>query len=255
MYLGIDAGFSAQGRSTGLCLIDPFAKNPVRSIHVRTAETTAAITDLLSSRAPIAASIDGPLLLSNSGLRFTTANRYRECERMLSGGIFQKRCKPGATNTPRGFALHRQATSIANFLLRTFPGIIIHEAFPNAFLGVMLPDSAFRVPIRRGIKSDVFWENCVNGTTLMRRLLNRLFPGTLAIRLLKAATKLNDHDERAAFVCALVARGSETQANFMVGNGADGAISLPPANCIQPWALDELRIRCGPTGNTGAILA
>jgi hypothetical protein len=126
---------------------------------------------------------------------------------MLSGGIFQKRCKPGATNTPRGFALHQQATSIANFLLRTFPGIIIQEAFPNAFLGVMLPDSAFQVPIRRGIKSDVFWEKCVVKTVLMRELLKRLFPSRLAIKLLEAATELNDHDERAAFVCALVARG------------------------------------------------
>ena len=241
MYLGIDVGFSAKGRTTGLCSIDPFATNPVRSVHVRTAETSEAIDKLLLSKSPVAASIDGPLLWSKSRLRFTTANQYRECERMLSGGIFQKRCKPGSTNSPRGFALHKQATLIANFTLRKFPGILIQEAFPNAFLGVMLPDTAFQRPIRRGIKSDVFWEYCVKKSRLIHRLLEHLFARNTADRIFECIGPLKNHDERAAFVCALVARGAELKVNFIVTGGQDGAISLPPGAFIKPWASQALQ--------------
>jgi hypothetical protein len=129
MYLGIDVGFSREVRSTGICVIDPMASSPVRSAHVKTNDTFGAIRELLSKGSPLAIGIDGPLIPRSLPHRgFLTASRYRNCERMLSGGIFQKRCKPGPTNSPRGYSLHKQSTSIANRLQRMYPSIQIARA-------------------------------------------------------------------------------------------------------------------------------
>lgn len=245
MYLGIDVGFSTQVRSTGVCVIEPSAREPVRCAHVRTRETFGAMEDLLARREPVAVAIDGPLVpVGSPCASFTEVNRYRNCERLLSGGIFQKRCKPGPTNSPRGLALHRQATKIANVLLGQFPRAVIAEAFPNAFMGVMLSDAAFQSPIRRGIKSDVFWTHCVRHTSLMQKLLGHLFERRTAKRIFEQVAPLENHDERAAFICALVARGAEQKVNHLIGDDADGRIALPPVIFIKPWALSALASRC-----------
>lgn len=107
----------------------------------------------------------------------------------------------------------------------------------------MLPDSVFKKPIRRGIKSDVFWAHCVRHTSLMRRLLEHLFKRSLGVKLFEHGARLDDHDERAAFVCALAARGAELKSNFVVGDGIDGTIALPPGQFIQPWAREILLAR------------
>jgi hypothetical protein len=245
-FLGIDAGFSATSRSTGVCVIDPGASAPVRALHVKTAEATSAIHKLLDGAEPIAISIDGSLV-AGSGLTgaaaYVTVNRYRRCEQLLSGGIFQKRCKPGSTSTPRGLALHHQATFLANHLGTVFPKTAISESFPNAFLGVMLPDSVYKTAIRRGIKSDVFWEECAAPGRPMRRLLTSLLAAEGG-KVFRASRKLTNHDERAAFVCALAAAASHQAKAFLVDGGADGAFVLPPERFIQPWALEPLKMRC-----------
>lgn len=248
VYLGVDAGFSATARTTGLCVIEPDAPLPVRAVHVRTAETISAISHLLGDARPAAISIDGSLvseLSANGGSRYITVNRYRRCEQMLSGGIFQKRCKPGATNTPRGLALHRQATLLANHLSGLFPQAVISESFPNAFLGVMLPDSSYARSIRRGVKSDVFWEHCGRDGGPMRRLLAYLL-GRPGAKVFGQSRGLGHHDERAAFVCAVTAIASHQRKAFLVDGGVDGAFALPPERFIQPWAGAVLRARCAP---------
>lgn len=254
MYLGVDVGFSTQVRSTGICVIEPSEKVPVRCAHVRTHETFGAMDDLLARKHPVAVAIDGPLVpVGSPCASFTEVNRYRNCERLLSGGIFQKRCKPGPTNSPRGLALHRQATLIANKLMRQFPGTVIAEAFPNAFLGVMLSDDAFQSPIRRGIKSDVFWDHCVRRTSVMRRLLGHLFAERAARRIFEQIAPLENHDERAAVICAIVARGAEMKANLLVGDHADGAISLPPHRFIKGWARKVLMNRVANYSPSGSF--
>ncbi len=246
VFLGIDAGFSATVRSTGVCVLQPGSSKPVRCQHVKTQFTTAAIEGLLAGVAPYATSIDGPLVASalNAGDRYMMINRYRRCEQLLSGGIFQKRCKPGPTNSPRGQALHRQATLLANQMLALFPQTLISESFPNAFMGVMLPDSVYRKAIRRGIKSDVFWEYCMGSSRLMVRLISHVF-GSQGAAIFRECRKLDDHDERAAFICALTASIAHEDQAFLVDGGADGAIVLPPEKFIQPWAIEVLRARCG----------
>lgn len=242
MYLGIDVGFSNNVRSTGICIIDQTAAAPVQCAHVGTNETFRAIADLLKHRKPLAISLDGPLVPTRTGaLRFRLARRYRSCERLLSGGIFQKRCKPGPTNSPRGFSLHQQTTALANGLIRKFPRTLIQESFPNAFLGVQLPSSSFQTPIRRGIKSDVFWRHCVEQKQLAS-LIGFLFKKN-AGAIHEAAAALDNHDERAAFVCAMTACGAHRNVNSLIGNGKDGSIALPPKEFIQKWAWDAITER------------
>jgi len=227
-------------RSTGLCTIQVAAAEPIRCSHVTAPQTVVEIQRLMEEHRPAYASIDGPLVMGTR-TPYKTINHYRRCEQILSRGVFQKRCKPGPTNSPRGRDLHHQATAIANHVSKRFPGIGIVEAFPNAFLGVMLPDEVFREPIRRGIKSDVFWNYCVNQSNLMSRLLSHLFERDGKL-LFDRCRQIHNHDERAAFICAMTARGTHIGEASIVAGGQDGAIALPPRNFLQPWARTALAL-------------
>jgi hypothetical protein len=113
----------------------------------------------------------------------------------------------------------------------------------------MLPDSAYTGSIRRGVKSDVFWNYCVVKSDFMRRLLKNLFPSAVD-RIFLGCRKLEDHDERAAFICALTARSTYLGTGFLVDGGWDGAISLPPEKFLQPWAKTILQLRCADRRTT-----
>jgi predicted nuclease with RNAse H fold len=98
-----------------------------------------------------AIAIDGPLVPTA-----TNSERViRRCERLLSKDSFGKRCKPGFSHFGTGLRLRKAATTIASEMsdYRRHSGVRVVEAFPNAFLGVMLDDkthAAFeRIP--RGI--------------------------------------------------------------------------------------------------------
>lgn len=239
VYLGIDAGYSKTVRSTGICVLRPGTPKPIVAVRVWADETLQAVESILAGDIPTAIGIDAPLVPIEGKALYRLSRKYRECERHLSGGVFQKRCKPGPTNSPRGYALHRQATKVANVLATQFEGSPISEAFPNAFLGVMLPDKVFCRWIPRGKKSDEFWAHCFISQGSMWKLLPALF-GRDAREIFYAARLVTNHDERAAVVCALTARC----AHAGIGSpctGQDGEIILPPAGFIQPWAKDHLR--------------
>lgn len=236
--LGVDIGFSRQVASTGICVVSPLHTTPIRCVHVRTDRTLDAIQELLGNERPTSISIDGPLVPGKKRGVYNIIDGYRSCERLLSGGIFQRRCKPGPTNSPRGQALHRQATKVAIALSAAFPKAPIHEAFPNAFLGVMMSPNVFRKPIRRGIKSDVFWQAGIKNKVL-HRLLVHLYRGH-APKLVPHWEKINNHDERAAFICALTARAVETRSSLLIEGDGDGAFALPPRSFVQRWALAAL---------------
>jgi predicted nuclease with RNAse H fold len=234
--LGIDIGFSKTSASTGICVISANHKQPIRTAHVTTAQTLPAVRRLLAGERPTTISIDGPLvsMKSKGGALFQLVNHYRECEKNLSGGIFQKRCKPGPTNCPRGQGLHRQATMVAETMSVEHPTAAIWESFPNAFLGVMMPDAVFRRKIRRGIKSDIFWQQGLR-RGILGRLVDSLYDEQ-GHALPRRWRQIKNHDQRAAFICALAARAAELGMATHIGNGLDGRIVLPSGEFIQPWA-------------------
>lgn len=230
MFLGIDVGYSQVQRSTGVCAIRSDGKG-LTSVHVRAGDTLEAIAAIIGDTIPKTIGINGPLIPDLNSFIFSP--RYRVCEQNLSRGIILRRCKPGSSNSPRGIALHRQTTKIANWLRARFPLAPIVEVFPNAFLGVMADDSDFRFPILRRTKSDFFWQRTIRRNAGLDRLISSVFL-TNVDQLKRRLRRIENHDERAAATCAIAAKAAaRKQCLRIVG---DGAFLMPPKKFIQPWA-------------------
>ncbi|MBI0539654.1 hypothetical protein D9599_29565 [Roseomonas sp. KE2513] len=111
----------------------------------------------------------------------------------------------------------------------------VAEAFPNAFLGVMLPDPV-AVAASRADRSDVFFRHLVEDGTL-ECLMAHLLPGRhLALRL----GDVTNHDDRAALICAVTAL-CVAVGDFTAVDDADGWIVLPPRRFVQDWARADLK--------------
>ncbi len=111
----------------------------------------------------------------------------------------------------------------------------IVEAFPTSFMGVMLrkPQS---IKANRGNRSDLFFEALVSNDRL-ESLLTHLLPNH------KSATRLSDitdHDERAAFICAITALCVHQR--FPAVGDHDGWIILPPKTFVSHWAWKLLLV-------------
>ena len=206
--------------------------------------------------------IDGPLARN-----LNKVNRYRSADALLSRGHFQRRGKPGPTNSPTGRDLHAHATKLAMLVLNLqSEGYFdlqdadhpdhIHEAcilevFPTSFLAVLLTDADHTAvadqyahsKVPRGMKSDKFWEKAIE----MRAL--QCLVQTLTGFKPEGLESIKDHDHRAAFICALAALCVAKNQYVAVGDPEDGHIVLPPI--LQPWAEDSLRKNVGSVRKLG----
>jgi hypothetical protein len=239
-FLGIDVGYSQTRRSTGLCLLTlDDTQLSWRCLNTGANEETR-LEDLrwLAPRGTFIAGvgIDGPL---TSGLR--VVSHYRTSDALLSRGVFRNRGKPGQTSVPSSQKLHQHATLLARLCLRleeeghwrlganplpdpVHPKCLL-EVFPNAFLSVLLPDSAFvEIGLLRRKASDLFWEAAVREGYL-ERLLNLLVPGVVHQQ---PFADVIDHDHRAALACALSALAVCRGRYVACGDPLDGDIVLPP---------------------------
>lgn len=243
-YLGIDVGYSPSEDRTGLCLITlehGHFRWHCRNTGSQKARRLADLRDLIPKGATISAvGIDGPLTTD-----FQLINRYRAADAFLSRKSFWKRCKPGPTHGGSGPDLHRHATKLAKLVLelnedgylrvedaghpKRIHQLRVVEAFPNAFLGVLLSDAIFKDlgHIKRGKKSDRFWETAVHegNEGILMRLIQHLDD---QIRLDKPLDSITNHDHRAAFICALTGLCVARNKYVSVGDPEDGNICLPP---------------------------
>jgi hypothetical protein len=143
--LGVDVGFSETRKTTGLaCFSDAGVHVTVTgsSWSERKRDLPAGITFRL-------AALDAPIVPTSG------ADRRRGCEYIFYGGAFAKRCRPGLSHHGRGLQLrHAGARAASDFakILSADPlsygphvlaGIPIVEAFPNTFMGVLLPEGRF----------------------------------------------------------------------------------------------------------------
>jgi predicted RNase H-like nuclease len=241
--VGIDVGLSFIDRTTGICLTtsngDAFLVGHVYADRASRMD----FLDRPTRNGPLdVVAIDGPLL---PGLR--PVDRRRNCERAFVCAPFQRRCKPGESHVRgTGQALRRAAADAAHHVAELtsrgdagipFPRVVevnIVEAFPNAFLGVLLPEAAFdSIPTGRGQKFDGLFE-AAKSRTILPRLLNDV--GWPDDGLAQALVENTQHDERAALICALTAvcvwRGRYTA----VGDAEGGWFLLPPWDLWQQWA-------------------
>lgn len=234
--LGIDVGFSERRKTTGIA---SYRFGQGVRLHCVGSLTEHRAEALRDGGLYDAIAIDGPIVPDMS-----TA---RGCERILSRGLFGARCKAGFSHFGTGLKLRHAATVIAGEMSsrRTARAPVV-EAFPNAFLGVMLDDAAYRrlgTPIPRGRKSDIFFAQTVADgrfETLFTclgwddgRLLGEIM--SLASVPTRAA-----HEHRAALVCVVTAACALSEKAEYIGDVAGGYICLPPKALWADWALRAL---------------
>ncbi|CAO4136650.1 hypothetical protein [Methylorubrum extorquens] len=199
-----------------------------------------------------AAAFDGPLRRS-----LDIIGRYRAAERMLTRRFQPLIGKPGQSSAPVGKLLNEHANACAQIALSRCDlalaehDIRIHEraiveAFPSAFLGLLIDDPA-ALNARRGDRSDTFYQHLA-ACGGIERLLSHFLPDRSLNEPLSTVT---NHDDRAALVCTLTALCVAAGDYTAVGD-EDGWIVLPPASLQPAWAKALLQ-RNADEERTGSL--
>ena len=169
-------------------------------------ERERVIAQVAGIRPIVAAAFDGPFRRG-----FDIIGRYRTAERMLTRRLRPLIGKPGQSSAPIGKLLNQHANECVHHVVAhsdvqsaTHRVPIDHralvEAFPSAFLGVMIKDPQ-HLNVRRGDRSDTFFQHLASAG-----VLNSLIGYCLTERRLVLDLNLVvNHDDRAALVCALTA--------------------------------------------------
>jgi hypothetical protein len=205
------------------------------------------------------AALDAPILPEHQG------EPHRACESIFYGGAFWNRCRPGLSHHGRALALRRAgaetAPQFATLLsgLRLVPELEVHrdsaivEAFPNTFLGVLLPEAVYKHCDRfsNERKSDWMFRKAAERGTFQALLggLGWTEAETLQ-KFLEQAGPHGDHDARAALVCLLTAGFAVSGNAVVVGDPTHGWFWLPPKSFWEPWAWAALdlqlrKLKCG----------
>jgi hypothetical protein len=240
--IGVDVGFSAARRSSAICRLD-WSLNTVEweidRFRALEAERTRAIANVATGHLIAAAAFDGPVRKG-----FDLIGRYRTAERMLTRRLGRLIGKPGQSSAPVGKLLNFHANECARELVAHCEVMdarhesridrkALVEAFPSSFLGMMIPNPAELVT-KRGDRSDKFFEVLLE-TGRLRELIDYLFPGR---RIAMELSRIVNHDDRAAYVCALTA-ACVASGDFVATGDDDGWICLPPRSFIEPlqWSM------------------
>ena len=232
LVLGIDVGCSDARPSTCFCAVtwtQEIAQIEFRLTTAHDDRRAEAISRLVVDRPVAGVAIDGPLTKG-----FAQIEYYRAAEAVLSRGPLQKRGKPGQTSSPLGKALHAHSLAIANQVSRlalvddathrhSIHTTRIVEAFPNLYLGALVPETALE-PLRRNA-SDVYWTTTALNSNLLMRHFRKLLPGR---QIQIDCVAIRNHDQRAGLVCALTALAVVQGIQVAVGDPEGGDIMLPP---------------------------
>ncbi len=241
---GIDVGFSVTRPSTGMCR-SGHGGFSVRHTHCNALSRQAIFPPVLSFDV---LAIDGPVLPGG-----ILDCHLRTCEHLFQFNPFRQRCKPGLSHgRGQGQAFRQASCDVAvqfhaqtkeDNLRAEFPrvrrGKNIVEAFPNAFLGVMLTDDVYEGMPRpkRGKKFDWLLDQalCHGRIEAAQQTIGWEDPDFWG-----AANNNRQHDERAALVCAMTAACVLAGKYVAVGEPASGYFFLPPWCLWERWAKDGL---------------
>jgi hypothetical protein len=116
----------------------------------------------------------------------------------------------------------------------TVVGAAIVEAFPNAFLGVALPDDVYVSAPRfaRGKKFDWLYDQWIQ-----RGLFSACVTRTgLPLELAETCHREKDHEKRAALVCLLTAAFAAMGQAEAIGDPLTGYFFLPDQELWAVWA-------------------
>jgi hypothetical protein len=237
--MGVDVGFSATRPTTGIACLDG------DRLAVACAGTSwmTRHTQIPAGFRPDVIAFDGPLI--SDGVAETAA---RACERIFVRAPFDRRCKLALSHWGSGLELKRAARDAREQFSRTLAskrakhlsrdGPIV-EAFPNAFLAVLIPDETLTHAPRlaRGRRFDWLYEQFVTSGKLEAELSADLELTGGVWRRLRAE---KHHDKRAALICLLTAAFAAKGTATMVGEATGGWLCLPPLRRWQPWAISGL---------------
>lgn len=255
--LGVDVGFSLTRPTTGIAWLDG---NSAGACVARSTWEERRRT-LPEGFYATHLALDGPLLPQGP-----SDSQVRACERALSQAPFHNRCKPGLSHFGTGhrfrLASSEACSQFACLLDTTSPngprghvrlGGPIVEAFPNAFLGVLLPEEAFVAapPLRRGRRFDWLYDQ-VAKSGRVEELLDHFFG--LPPPLWEGIRGETNHEKRAAWICLLTAALAERGVEHMVGDPVGGWFCLPPLTLWEPWARGGLDRIWGCSGRDRRVL-
>lgn len=242
--LGVDVGFSKTRKTTGVAYIDGSTVD-VWKAGTSWEERKALIAEGFR---PDVIAIDGPLVPATSDPLIR-----RTCEVMFIRKPFARRCKPGLSDSGYGLQLRRAASETCSQFRQLLddsdgsptraaitPRGPVVEAFPNAFLAVLLPEEAFSSTVnpKRGKRFDLLYQQVVDNKKLVAKLKQELrLPGTFW----KLFAAEQDHEKRAALVCLLTAAFAARGTAKLVGDSRGGWFWLPPTHLWEPWAVEGIR--------------
>ena len=223
---GIDVGFSEVRNCTGLAFLDGETLTVTKascSVENRKLKTP---TDFL----PAVAAFDGPI---------ASETVKRKCEYTFSKMPFNKRCKPGLSHFGTGLKLRlATAKTISDFTgIFMSGGTVIVEAFPNLFLGVLLPDEVYQQQpvLKRGKRFDWLYDE-VTKREIAEGKMKPVLPQVFWDRWKTE----KDHDRRAALVCLLTAALHHKGLSYMAGDEEGGYFCLPAMHLWENWAVKGL---------------
>lgn len=238
--IGLDVGFSATSRTNALAEIE---NGELRLVKLTVSERDAKLARL---RDVDVIAIDAPLVPADCAI-----DRPRLVEQIFCRGPFQKKCKPGASHVPgTGQLLRKHGALSADAIARAarwstpppFPTIIdgagVVEAFPNAFLGVAVPEETYaaRPKLPRGGKFDWLYDEWIKAGLFPASVLRSGLP----LELVDTLHGERDHEKRAALVCLLTAAFAATGRAKAVGDAATGYFFLPEIDLWATWARHAL---------------
>ncbi|NRG16893.1 hypothetical protein HPQ64_04225 [Rhizobiales bacterium] len=242
--IGIDVGCSPTRRSSAICRLNwtsSLVSWEIIRFRACEPERERAIAEIAGDHQITVAAFDGPLRQG-----FDIIGRYRTAERMLTRRLRPLIGKPGQSSAPIGKLLNHHANECVRHVVAhgdvrdAQHGVAIDtkalvEAFPSSFLGLMISDPR-ALAARRGDRSDTFFQHlAVSGG--LESLIEHCLPGR---HLATDPSGIFNHDDRAAFVCALTALSVAAGDFVAVGDHIDGWVILPPRQFIQPAQWDLL---------------
>ncbi|NRP69418.1 hypothetical protein ILFOPFJJ_00284 [Ensifer psoraleae] len=250
--LGIDVGYSLSRPTTGIAwsvgedlgAARTYTDWERRKSHIPASTTFAVIA------------IDGPLTPPDA-----PDDLDRLCERLFIRGAFHARCKPGLSHHGYGRNLRKAAAETAAQIRHlaaarmlgksVVPGTAIIEAFPNAFLGVLLEDQRFAMSrAAKRKKFDWLYDHAVE-CGVLENLLRSI--GWSNEVLLRKVTAERDHEKRAAWICLLTAACALVGKSEVVGDDKGGWFWLPPPELWACWARQALAENRAAMSAGGAI--
>ena len=241
--MGVDIGFSKTARSTGIACLDADKLTLARagsSWESRKAAIPAHFQ-------PTVIALDGPLI--PQGAEDVVR---RSCEFRFIRTPFHNRCKPGLSHWGMGLQLRRATTDASAQFTQLLTDLTaapheayagyaspVIEAFPNAFLAVLLPQEDFlsAPKLRRGQRFDWLYDRVARNPGVRSALSKSL---DLPNDVWRNLDTQYDHELRAAVICLLTAAFAAEGKAHRVGDDQGGWFWLPPQALWQTWAREGL---------------